>query len=182
MQRIIGGNLRHRYLKKIDHGYKIRPTSDKVREALFNILDPVIADSRILDLFAGTGAIGIEALSRGAKLCIFIENNIKHFKLIKENLEYLGLNEGEVYLKNTLVALKILYEKKQKFDIIFLDPPYFHNFGLETLKAISNYEILNLNGIVIWEHEKKEQVPNQIGSLHLKRQNSYGNIKLSFFE
>ncbi|MBI5416914.1 16S rRNA (guanine(966)-N(2))-methyltransferase RsmD [Candidatus Poribacteria bacterium] len=182
MQRIIGGIARHRRLKQLDHKLNIRPTADKIREALFNILEYRIGKSKFLDLFSGTGAIGLEALSRGAGSCVFIENNLEHFRLINENLNSLGLEGGEVYLKNAFTALKILSEKKIRFDIIFLDPPYFHNFGVETLLAISNYEILNDDGIIIWEHEKKEIAPENIGLLYLKRQNIYGNIKLSFYD
>ncbi|MBI4652306.1 16S rRNA (guanine(966)-N(2))-methyltransferase RsmD [Candidatus Desantisbacteria bacterium] len=153
MQRIIGGIACHRYLKKINPKLnKIRPTSDKVREALFNILTPYIENAEVLDLFAGSGAVGIEALSRGAKACTFIEQDINNYRLIRDNLSLLDFTNGEVYLKSADIALKILYKKQNKFDIIFLDPPYF------------------------------QDVPPKIGSMNLKRQNLYGNIGISFYE
>ncbi len=182
MQRIIGGSFCHRFLKKIDTKFKLRPTSDKVRESLFNILGTSIINANVLDLFAGTGAIGIEAISRGAKNCIFIENNLNHFNLIKNNFELLEFEKDcKVYLKNTFLALKIIYHKQKKFDIIFLDPPYFFDFGKKTLHLISEYNILNKDGLVIWEHHKKEKTHEQIDNLKLKREYIYGNIVLSFY-
>ena len=155
MQRIVGGIFRHRYLKMINKSFKLRPTSDKVRQALFNILNPKIIDAKVLDLFAGTGAVGIEALSRGAESCVFIESNPGHFQLIKDNLATFNLT-AEVYMKEVSLAIKILYTKQIKFDIIFLDPPYFLDYGVKTIMNISEHKILNDDGILIWEHEKKE--------------------------
>lgn len=179
--RVIGGLAKGRKLKSVK-GMTTRPTADRVKEALFNILQGEIEESNFLDLYAGTGNIGIEALSRGAKIAVFIDEDRQAINVLKENLSLIGLEEkGEVYQQDVLRALRILGKKRLLFDLIFLDPPYRHGLEEKTLFAISANNLLLPQGLVIVEHLDKNILPLKVDALELVRKERYGDTAISFY-
>ena len=177
--RIISGDLKGRRLKSVGK-LKIRPPLDKVKQAIFDILKNDIVDKEVLDLFAGSGSLGIEAVSRGAKKVIFVESSFKNQKLLKENINMLNLEDKvEVILANVSKFLDILYEKKEQFDLIFVDPPFLKNWAQKILDKIEKYQILKPEGIVVLHHHKKE-IP-QTGTLSLIKQRKFGDNLVSFY-
>jgi len=181
MVRVISGSARGRVLK-VPKG-NIRPLSGQAKEALFNILALRIVDSNFLDLFAGSGAVGIEALSREARLAIFVEIDRKSVQCIRENLELLKFDDrAEVYAIAADRALKILSKKQAKFDIIFLGAPYGSPELNKCLTLIGSAEILNENSVVIAEHRTKTRLENQYGKLIQFREERYGDTTFTFYE
>lgn len=179
--RVIAGEFKGRRLDRIE-GLDIRPTSDKVKESLFNILGSSIIDSVFLDLFSGTGGIGIEALSRGAKHVVFIDAGIKSIKVLKGNLEHLNINDNvEVFNTDYSTAVGKLYKHKKQFDIIFIDPPYRVGMAESALKEIDNNPILAQSGMIIVEHDTKDDMPESVGELYKYRIKQYGSTCLSFY-
>ncbi len=161
-------------------GYKFRPTSAKVRGALFNIIGPQINGCRFLDLFAGTGAVGIEAISRGANPCYFVEKSSDALKVLKKNLVCTGFtNEGTVLFLDVFQAVKLLEKEKQVFDYIFLDPPYKYPFLTEVLHSLAAGTLVNPAGLVIVEHSaaNKDWLDRQPFSL--LKQKRYGDTSLT---
>ena len=152
--RVIAGKARRLNLKT-PLGLETRPTTDRIKETLFNILAPLLPGCNFLDLFSGSGGIGIEALSRGAAFAVFVDNDKKAISCIKENLDHTHLsNEALVISKNALSAINELSLKKEKFDIVFMDPPYKKELEEETLNALSNSNIIDKDTLIIIEAEK----------------------------
>ena len=185
--RVISGSARGKRLE-VPKG-NIRPLSERAREALFNILAPRIAESDFLDLFAGSGAVGIEALSRGARISIFAEMDKKSVPVIWANLENAGFSDrAEVYALPVSQALKILNKKSAKFDIIFLGAPYGSPSLNEALKVIGTAPasrmagLLKPSAVVIAEHRSKQNLEAQIGELLMFRQERYGDTMFSFYK
>lgn len=148
--RVIAGKARSMPLKCIE-GLDTRPTTDRIKETLFNMLAPYLCDCRFLDLFAGSGAIGIEALSRGAKEAVFVENNRKAYECVKENLKFTRLSDGaEVYHMDALSALHRL-EGTGVFDIIFLDPPYGKGMEQEVFSYLAHSGLADGDTLLILE-------------------------------
>ena len=180
--RIIAGIRKGMLIKTIE-GESTRPTRDMVREALFSILTNEIIDSKFLDLFAGSGAIGIEAISRGAQLAVFSDLNPKCFKIIKDNIAKAKFEEmSQVYTADYRVVLKKLKEKSLKFNIIYVDPPYNNGFGIDAIDMISGYELLSDNGIIILETDTNEEVPSEIGHFEKYNYKRYGRNILNFYK
>jgi 16S rRNA (guanine(966)-N(2))-methyltransferase RsmD len=181
--RIIAGEFRGRILKSPTDG-RTRPTSDRLRETLFNILAPRIGDdTRILDLCAGTGAIGIEALSRGAEFATFVDKSRRACALIEENLDLLGIDEA----KTEVVALPAENFSSRKhevgWDIAFYDPPYETNYALVLFDfGVENAELLRDDGVLIAEHHSKNILPDISGNLRRWRLLKQGDTCLSFYE
>ena len=149
--RVIAGKARRLILKSTP-GFDTRPTLDKIKETLFNILQPDIPGSSFLDLFSGSGQIGIEALSRGAGYCVFVENNQKAVKCIQENLRHTHLEDDAVVLsRNVLSAINELALRKCSFDIVYIDPPYKAGYEQETLNALAASGIIHPDTQVILE-------------------------------
>lgn len=154
--RIISGKYKGRNIE----GYNMpgtRPTMDRVKESIIGMIQNKIKNSICLDLFAGSGSIGLELLSNGAKTCYFVDNNKKVIDTIKLNIDKIKIEENCILILNDFhKALKNFKDQNIKFDIIFLDPPYQNNYIKECLKLILDYELLNEDGIVIceYEHEK----------------------------
>jgi len=146
--RVVAGKHRGRVLNEFK-GKDIRPTADRAKEALFNILQFDIAGSTFLDLFSGTGSIGIEALSRGAGKVVFVDSSLESVKLIKSNLELLK-EKAEVYNSDGITFLQCL---SGKFDYIFIDPPYKSDTGEKALQIISERKLLNVGGAAVYEHD-----------------------------
>lgn len=179
--RVIAGEYRGRRLDRIE-GMDIRPTSDKVKESLFNILGDAVIDCVFLDLFGGTGGIGIEALSRGAKHVVFIDANIKSIKVLKGNLEHLNIKDNvEVFNTDYSTAISKLYKNRKEFDIIFIDPPYSAGMAQNALKEIDAHPILAQTGLIIVEHDTRDEMPSSLGRLHMYRSKQYGSTTLSFY-
>ena len=186
--RIIAGQFRSRHLRSLKN-LKIRPTSDMLRETLFNILGPRVEGARFLDLFAGTGAVGIEAISRGASDVVLIENHRATAKLIRENLALLEIIAGaRVIVSDAVAAIAKLESAKLQpgstapFDFVFLDPPYANERDYHAvLQALEKSPLLNQSGMVIAEHRKTFALPSAIGRLRQFRTVKQGDAALSFF-
>lgn len=179
--RIIAGKNKGNILKS-PKDFSVRPTSEKVREALFDILGISINETCVLDLFAGTGAVGIEALSRGAREVIFIEKELKCIKIIRKNLEKTGNNQNAIIYKiDFLSGLKLLVKKNYLLDYIFLDPPYNRGLVNISLLEIAKLPLLKHNSLVIAQHHKKEKVMENINRLRFYDQRRYGECHLSFY-
>jgi len=152
--RVIAGKARRLPLKTTP-GLDTRPTIDKIKETLFNILSPYIQGSCFLDLYCGSGGIGIEALSRGAVKCAFVDNSSKAIAVCRENLAFTRLADDAVILqKNAVSAINELAIRKYIFDIVYIDPPYFEGLEKETLLALGRSGIINEDSIVILEADK----------------------------
>jgi 16S rRNA (guanine966-N2)-methyltransferase len=184
--RIIAGTYRSRILKSL-RGLALRPTSDRLRETLFNVLGPGVSGARFLDLFAGTGAIGIEALSRGAKEVVFIENHAPAAKLIRRNLDSLGIRSGfTVMAVDALRGLAALASRKslsgRGFDCIFLDPPYVAaEEYARVLEFLGCTELLAPGGMVVAEHRRNFESCAEAGALLRFRVLKQGDAALSFY-
>lgn len=149
--RVISGFLKSRIIYG-DNIEGTRPTMDRVKSSLFAMINSYIENSICLDLFAGSGQLGIEAISNGCKRCVFCDNNKKCCDVINKNITNLKINDFcEVYLGDYIKNLDILKKKQEKFDIIFLDPPYKMDVTCDILKYIKDYDLLNHNGIIVVE-------------------------------
>ncbi len=163
-------------------GLNVRPTSDRMRETLFNILAPWIRGSRFLDICAGSGAVGIEALSRGAAHATFIERARPACSIIRENLSALAL-EGEARIvgREAAQALSLLSEERKPFDIAFLDPPYASELYSQVLERLSSGELIAGDGIVVVEHRSKTPLAEAYGRLRVYRKTRQGESALTFY-
>ena len=177
--RIIAGIARSRKIKTVDDK-KTRPTLDRVKESIFNILSPRIENANVLDLFAGSGNLGLEALSRGAKSAVFIDNRSSCIRIIRENYATLGfdtqvqINQGDV--------LALLGRIQGPYDLIFIDPPYQSDFEKPVLEKIAEHKLLAKTGIIILEHHKKTVLEKETLPFSCFRQKIYGDTMVSFFE
>jgi 16S rRNA (guanine966-N2)-methyltransferase len=184
--RVIAGTYRSRILKSLK-SLALRPTSDRLRETLFNVLGPNVSGSRFLDLFAGTGAIGIEALSRGAAEVVFIENHPPASKLIGQNLDSLEIRSGFTLMAiDALRGLAALTSRKPPsghgFDCIFLDPPYAAaEEYARVLEFLGSAELLAPGGIVVAEHRRNFDLCEEAGTLRRFRVLKQGDAALSFY-
>lgn len=183
--RIITGEYKGRRLAPV-RGVNIRYTTDRVKESLFSILRDEVPGTHFLDLYAGSGNVGIEALSRGAESVAFVDINAICVRTISSNLTRCGLSPDPpriMLLKMDISrAMKYFRKRDMQFDIIFLDPPYPLELVGESLKAISACGILSTDGQVIAEHGVKENAPEQIETLVMTRQKHYSSTLLSFYE
>jgi 16S rRNA (guanine(966)-N(2))-methyltransferase RsmD len=184
--RVIAGTYRSRILKSLK-GLALRPTSDRLRETLFNVLGPAVVGARFVDVFAGTGAVGIEALSRGAAEVVFIENHSPAVALIRKNLESLGVRSGAaVFGADALRGLEMLAAKRKgdgaAFDFVFLDPPYAAaEEYARVLRILGSASFLAPGSVIIAEHHKKFDLPVHAGSLTRFRVLKQGDAALSFY-
>ena len=181
--RVITGSHKGRRLAT-PPGRLVRPTSERAREALFSILGPRVHKANLLDLYAGTGAVGLEAISRGARRVVFVDHQRASLKVLRDNLRRCGSpREGIVIPGDALhLARNAEFLRWTPFDIVFADPPY-HVDIIEPLLALMSQEtILSSEGILIFEHRTKTLVPQQTEGLRQMRQARYGDTVLSFFE
>ncbi|NCU32668.1 MAG: 16S rRNA (guanine(966)-N(2))-methyltransferase RsmD, partial [Candidatus Moranbacteria bacterium] len=178
--RIITGKLRGRKLKS-PKNFDIRPTSDRVKEAVFSILDPFMSENAVLvDLFCGTGNLGLEAISRGAKTVYFSDSSRESIALAKENIITCGVSDQAVILAGDFK--QNINRIGEKVDIVLLDPPYSSGFLLQSLQAIDEFNILKDDGIVLCEHSSKENLPENIGSLHFFKTRRYGSMSVTLYQ
>jgi 16S rRNA (guanine(966)-N(2))-methyltransferase RsmD len=180
--RVIAGAYRSRKLKGPGK-LRLRPTSDRLRETLFNILGPSIEDSLFVDLYAGTGAIGIEAASRGARLAILVEAHAATARLAKQNLEELGIRGGvEVIQADAVAGLEKIAARRLMADFIFLDPPYKDaEEHLKVLEYLDGSHLVAPYGVVIVEHHHKMDLPGRFDRLERTRLLEQGDAALSFY-
>ena len=179
--RVIGGNARGRRLK-VPKGQTLRPTGARVKEALFNILPHDLSGTKVLDLFAGTGNVSIEALSRGAARATLVDASTESGRAIRENLRRLELTDRtQLWIMPVPRALRLLGRQGETFDLIFLDPPYERDWISRTLKLIGERRFLEESGVLIAEHSLREKVAPTYDSLALYDQRRYGSTLLSFF-
>jgi 16S rRNA (guanine966-N2)-methyltransferase len=180
--RVIAGKYRSRQLRSL-RGLDVRPTADRLREALFNVLAPQIEDSAWLDLYAGTGAVGIEALSRGARTVYFVESSRKAAAIIRQNLRALQIEEGyEVLERDAEQALRLLDSQAVSCDVCFLDPPYrMQQAYAEVLGFLSQSRLLMPASMVVAEHEKHFDPGDKFGALERYRELRQGDAVLSFY-
>ncbi|MDD3403629.1 MAG: 16S rRNA (guanine(966)-N(2))-methyltransferase RsmD [Hespellia sp.] len=148
--RVIAGSAKRLQLKTLD-GVDTRPTTDRIKETLFNMLQPYLCDCEFLDLFSGSGGIGIEALSRGAKEAVFVEKNPKAMECIKENLSYTKLDDQAVTMSADALSALHRMEGSKKFDIIFMDPPYNNELEKQVLEYLAISNLLKEDAMIIVE-------------------------------
>ena len=181
MVRVIAGSAKGRRLTTMPT-LALRPTADRVREALFNILGAHVDGAAVLDLFAGSGAVGLEALSRGARLAVFVEVHEPACRLIEKNLRLCRLHEHAVVrCRDVLNVLATLKVQGQTFDVIFLDPPYRASLVEDALQQLGDGRLLSEGGQVIAEHFFKRVLPERYGRLRRVRVARFGDVALSFY-
>ena len=176
--RVITGTARGRRLKELE-GMETRPTTDRVKEGIFNIIQFDIEGRRVLDLFAGTGQLGVEALSRGASTCVFVEQRRDAAALVRGNLKITDLTDRGRVVNGE--AMAYLAACREKFDLIFLDPPYGAKLWNGALEAISRFDILANHGIIICESPLDEEMPELASPYRLHRAYRYGKIKVTTY-
>ncbi len=178
--RIISGTVKGRRLATPKRDI-LRPTSDRVKESMFNILGKQVEGKLVLDLFAGTGNLGIEALSRGAKKVIFVEKSREAFKLIQKNLSACNMEgRSEILLKEVNQAIDRLKRRKEPFDLILMDPPYEKGLIQRTLEKLTNEKIGHDDSILVIEHNRREPLPDISEAWDLIRQRRIGDTVISF--
>ena len=176
--RIISGEHKGRRLGGVKKT-RIRPTSDRVKESVFNILREEVMGKRILDLFAGAGSLGIEALSRGAESVTFVDSSSQSINILEKNLKNLKLKSKSTVLR--LDGLKAIKKLKQNFQMIFADPPYLKGFVQRIIDSVAQSEVLEKNGILVLEHHKKEMFSFPEEKLSIVKRKKFGDTVISFF-
>jgi 16S rRNA (guanine(966)-N(2))-methyltransferase RsmD len=179
MLRVIAGKYRSRKLHDVLNSHT-RPTTDKNKEVLFNTIGQFFEGGRMLDLFSGSGSLGIEALSRGVDYADFVDNDLSAIKTIKLNLKNLEITEKE-YAIHCKDSLFFLNSTDKQYDLIIADPPYKLDFYEDILKLISSRQLINNNGIIVLESESKRVMLEKFNSLVLFKVKTMGNTKLSFY-
>ena len=176
--RIITGDFRGTKLE-VPSNYDVRPTTDKVKEALFNIICRYLEDAIVVDLFAGTGNLGLEALSIGACKCHFCDNSITSVKLIKKNIEHCKAEEHSVI--HFCDFTNCLNQINEKINVFFLDPPYKKNFYEKCFVKIKELDLMADEGIIIAEHSKDEEFPDYFCGFNKLKEKRYGTIIISIY-
>ena len=177
--RVVSGNYGGRPLKTLA-GKTTRPTTDKVKGAIFNMIGPYFEGGRVLDLFAGSGSLAIEAISRGMDHAILVEKDRAAQQVILENIKM--TKESEKFQLSKMSAERVLSNLSETFDLVLLDPPYAKEQIVENLELLQEKKRLTENVIVVCETDKEVELPDQIGKLELTRQKTYGISKISIYE
>jgi 16S rRNA (guanine966-N2)-methyltransferase len=166
---------------KSTKGSNTRPTTDRMKETLFNIIQKEVPGSKVLDLFAGSGALGIEALSRGSVCGVFVDKNVRSIQVIQENLANTGLlDRGKVFQTDYITALRKLGENQEKFHIIFLDPPYDQKFLMDAIQRIKDCQLLEKGGLIVVEKSLQESV--SIDGVECVRKKIMGHSEILFLK
>jgi len=176
--RVITGKYKGRKLEA-PSGDAVRPTSDKVREAIFDLLMNDVYGSKVVDLFAGSGSLGIEALSRGAEKCWFCDRSRESIGFVKRNLRNLGIEDGTVLIQGDY--RKALGRIKEKVDIVLLDPPYADGLYEDALALVGSLDLLADDGIIIAEHDAHLALPEKVGGLSIAKTRKYGRTMVSIY-
>jgi 16S rRNA (guanine(966)-N(2))-methyltransferase RsmD len=179
--RIIGGIYKSRLIS-MPVGIDIRPTQDKVRQAIFNVIGG-LSGVRALELFAGSGAFGIEAISRGASHVTFVDNNLACVRAIEKNIASLGISGSayDIIKTNAVETFPMLSRLPVKYDLVFLDPPYHQDMARKTLLNIDAYDILAPISLVVAEHYKKDQLPEDLKTLVIAKEKRYGDVVVTLY-
>ncbi|MFJ5713428.1 16S rRNA (guanine(966)-N(2))-methyltransferase RsmD [Neobacillus sp. NPDC093127] len=179
--RVVSGVCKGRPLKAVP-GNSTRPTTDKVKEALFNMIGPYFDGGIGLDLFAGSGGLGLEALSRGLDKVIFVDRDAKAIQVIHENIQACRFEEQtEVYRNDARLALKALIKREMSFDYIFLDPPYKLQQLVSLMEKIDNHDLVKPNGIIVCEHSFDVGLPQMAGRFKQMKHERYGVIAVTIY-
>jgi len=180
--RVISGSARGTKLKTTD-GLNTRPTTDRIKEAMFNLIQSYIYDKKVLDLFSGSGGLGIETLSRGASSAVFVEKDRQTIKIIEENLTKTRMLDRSTIMNcDVQDSLRRLSQKKERFDLIILDPPYCKNFIIPVLKSVFEGNLLEEEGIIVIEHEKSDILEENIFGFERIKCKNYGITSISIYK
>jgi 16S rRNA (guanine966-N2)-methyltransferase len=181
MLRIISGEHKGRIIKSVT-GRHTRPTTDKVKESLFNILQPKLPGAFVLDLFSGTGNLGLESLSRGAENVVFVERDRAALHVLYENCHALGYDEySDILPYDFKRAITRLSEMNKSFDIVLMDPPYEHGLEVGAIQALDEGDLVKNDGIIVVEHLVLNALPQCIGKFSRYDLRKYGNTAISFY-
>lgn len=173
--RIITGSARGAKLKA-PKGQNTRPTADRIKESLFNILGTFVYDRQVLDMFSGTGNLALEALSRGAKRAVMVDMSPESISVIKFNAAHTKLaDRADIVRADIFSAVKKFHQNKAKFDIIFCDPPYHKDLCMKSLKILHEYPVLTKDGIIVMEHAVEDILPENYEEFSLLRRQKYGS-------
>lgn len=179
--RIVGGNFRGRKLTSLP-GATTRPTADRVKEALFNIWGQLTYDALVLDLFAGSGALGLEALSRGAQHVTFVEKDRKAIQIVRTNVQRLQVaDRADVVQEDVFRYIDVLAKAGQTFDLITADPPYGDGLAGAVAEALDRSNLLRSDGRLVIEHHRREELPADLPNMKQIRVANYGDTRLTFF-
>ena len=179
--RIIAGQFKGFRLESVK-SEKTRPTLERVREALFCKLYPYLNGAKVLDLFSGTGMLGLEAVSRGATYAVLNDKAPDAIKTLFKNVELTKTQKCvNITKKDYEKCIKSLYEEGQKFDIIFIDPPYLSEYGIKSIENIAKYDILANEGIIVFETDVNIDFPREISNLEVFDEKKYGRVYMSFW-
>jgi 16S rRNA (guanine966-N2)-methyltransferase len=176
---VIAGIAKGRKLKSLP-GLTTRPILARIKKSLFDIIRLPVIEAHFLDLYAGTGAVGIEALSRGAKLAVFIEKDLNAIKIIRDNLQLTRFSDQGQILQGNVFDL--LQKIGQAYNIIFVGPPYELGVTKDTIANIDKNQVLAKDGLVVAQHHFKEPMDIKVGGLFMYRQERYGDTRLSFYK
>lgn len=179
--RVVSGSCKGRPLKAVP-GTSTRPTTDKVKEAIFNMIGPFFEGGSALDLFGGSGGLGIESLSRGIDSCIFVDKDSKAIQTIHKNIEACGFElQTEVYRNDAERALKAIIKRNLSFNLIFLDPPYKQQKLKALINSVDEAGLLTEDGYLVAEHGTEERLPDSIGRLVKLKAEVYGVTAVTIF-
>ncbi len=181
--KVQSGKYKNRTLFPLPRGEGIRMTTGIVKKAIIDIFRKFISGAKVLDLFAGSGNMGIEFISNNAESVIFIEKSKRHCEIIKKNLNKCGIDKSKYKILNTDVikGIRLLGTEEYKFDFIFIDPPYFSDFIEKAIEAISEVKIYHDDTVIIAEHHKKEKILSQIGEFEIFDERRYGPSVIKFY-
>lgn len=180
--RIISGKAKGHHLKSAPH-HKIRPTADRVKEAIFNILGEFTHEARVLDLFAGTGSLGLEAISRGAASAVFVDKAFSAIRIIRQNLESLGFDDQcEVWHTDAFQAVKTLGDQEKQFDLIFIDPPYQSELADKVIPYLLHYNLVRPESIIVLERPSRKQPAQANLPLICLRESKYGDTIIQYWQ
>ncbi|GAX90413.1 16S rRNA (guanine(966)-N(2))-methyltransferase RsmD [Effusibacillus lacus] len=179
--RVIAGDFKGRRLTPVP-GSSTRPTTDKVKESIFNIIGPYFDGGQVLDLFAGTGALGIEALSRGMDRAVFIEQDAKALQVVRRNVDACKLeSRADIYRNDARRAISVLAKRKEQFDLVFMDPPYHFHIIPDLAASLDRHDLLRDTAVIVAEHSKDAVLPDQLESLRRWKLVTYGDTSVSFY-
>ena len=170
--RIISGKWRGRRLVAFKSD-AIRPTTDRVKETIFNMIGPDIVGATVLDLFAGTGSLGFEALSRGAERVLAVDKGVDSKKIIEKNKNLIGIESGYEFRSDEII--RFLAKEKRQFDYIFVDPPFTLKMGAEVMRALDDSSVIKPGTRIFVEYVKGEEIPEEFTKLHLEKAKNYGD-------
>ncbi|QQE76069.1 16S rRNA (guanine(966)-N(2))-methyltransferase RsmD [Brevibacillus composti] len=179
--RVIAGEHRGRRLTAVP-GKGTRPTTDKIKESIFNMIGPYFSGGWVLDLYAGTGGLGIEALSRGMDKAVFVEKDLKAFSVVKQNVAACRLEDrAELYRNDAGRALKLLAKRGVVFDLVFLDPPYAHQRIAEEMMEMQALRLLAEDAWIVAEHDSGFRLPERVGACEQDRVSTYGETTITIY-